>query len=69
MDVTVGSDGQPIMQNDSMIVSTPNFDIMDLASGRKLGPFIEDARSLMGNLKVLQGFRSGENRYDCSNIR
>lgn len=64
LDVTVGSDGQPIMQNDSMIVSTPSFDIMDLASGRKLGPFIEDARSLMGNLKVLLKAFSKRERTD-----
>lgn len=53
MDITIGSDDLDKIQAGSQIASVPTYDLMDLASGRKLGPFMDSLQSVMGNLKVL----------------
>jgi phospholipid/cholesterol/gamma-HCH transport system substrate-binding protein len=53
LDITVGSDEQkPALPND-MLVSAASFDMMELLSGRKLGPFLGTLEGLMVNLSTL----------------
>ena len=53
VDITIGSDDLEKIKAGSEIAAVPTYDLMDLASGRKLGPFMDSLQSVMGNLKVL----------------
>ncbi|MBT4761021.1 MAG: MCE family protein [Bdellovibrionaceae bacterium] len=53
IDITVGSASAKILPKGSNIISKPSFDIMDLVSGRKLGPFMNNLEGVMVNLKTL----------------
>ena len=53
VDITIGSDELEQIKAGSKIAAIPTYDLMDLASGRKLGPFMDSLQSVMGNLKVL----------------
>jgi len=53
LEITVGSTSEPILAGGSEIPVISNFDIMDLFSGRKLGPFMETIEKLSENFRVL----------------
>lgn len=61
VDITIGSEGLERIPTGSLITSVPTYDLMDLASGRKLGPFMNSLQDVMGNLKLLiKAFSSRE---------
>lgn len=53
LDVSVGSETFKVTQKNAFIQSEPSMDVMDLFSGKKLGPFLNTMEGLLGNLKVL----------------
>lgn len=53
VDVTIGTEGLKMISAGSKIASIETYDLMDLVSGRKLGPFMDSLEDVMGNLKVL----------------
>lgn len=53
LEVSIGSDNKRVAKAGSILESQHSFDIMDLFSGRKLGPVIGTIEKLTENLKVL----------------
>jgi phospholipid/cholesterol/gamma-HCH transport system substrate-binding protein len=53
LEVTVGSQGLPIMAAGSTIKAQQSFDMMDLVSGKKLGPILGTLQGLMDNMSRL----------------
>ncbi len=53
LDITVGSDTEKEMAPGATLTSAATFDMMDLVSGRKLGPFLGSLEGLMSNLSTL----------------
>lgn len=53
IDITVGSEDQKMLEAGSMIPSEASYDLMDLLSGRRLGPFLENLDKIMMNMKIL----------------
>lgn len=53
LDISVGSDTEEEVEPGALLVSAASFDMMDLVSGRKLGPFLGSLEGLMTNLSTL----------------
>lgn len=53
LDITVGSDGAPAVAEHAFLRSQKTADIMDLVSGRTLGPYLETMGHMMENLKFV----------------
>ena len=53
VEISVGSDDSPLVATGAHIASVPGFDLMDLMSGKKLGPFMGNLEGLMTNLSTL----------------
>lgn len=53
LEVTVGSDELPRLAINTQIRSEPTMDLMDLISGKSLGPYVESIGKLTDNLKVV----------------
>ncbi|OFZ18136.1 MAG: hypothetical protein A2Z20_06230 [Bdellovibrionales bacterium RBG_16_40_8] len=53
MEVTVGSHNEPIVRPGDFIESEVAFDMLDIVSGKKLGPFLGTIEGLMKNLSIL----------------
>lgn len=53
LDITVGSESEPQIPAGGTITSVKSIDVMDLVSGRKLGPFLGTVEALSQNLRVL----------------
>ncbi|MCB0414249.1 MAG: MCE family protein [Bdellovibrionales bacterium] len=53
IDVTVGNKTKPVLNPGEQIVALPTYDIMDIMSGRKLGPVVDNLEKIMGNLQIL----------------
>lgn len=53
LDISVGSDTEPILAENATIISEPTMDIMDLVSGKTLGPSLETLGKMMENLKFV----------------
>ncbi|MEK6554873.1 MAG: MlaD family protein, partial [Bdellovibrionota bacterium] len=53
IEISVGSDDEPLADPKEPLVSIASFDMMDLISGRKLGPFLGNLEGLMVNLSTL----------------
>lgn len=53
IEVTVGSEQESVLAEKSEIISVETMDMMDLFSGKKLGPFLGTMEGLMGNLSRL----------------
>jgi phospholipid/cholesterol/gamma-HCH transport system substrate-binding protein len=53
LDITIGSEAENIMPPGSLLQSQAGVDMMDLVSGKKLGPFIGTIEGLVTNLSTL----------------
>lgn len=53
LDVSIGGDGHPRLAEHAHLKSEPTADIMDLVSGRTLGPYIETMGQMGANLKFV----------------
>jgi phospholipid/cholesterol/gamma-HCH transport system substrate-binding protein len=53
IEISVGSDDQPAADPNIHLVSVASFDMMDLVSGRKLGPFLGSLEGVMVNISTL----------------
>lgn len=53
IEITIGSEEAAPAKPHTVLASQPSFDLMDLVSGKKLGPFMGQLEGLMGNLSVL----------------
>ena len=53
LDVTVGSMDLPLIKEGQLIETEASFDIMDLASGRKLGPLMQNMQKVVDSMAVL----------------
>jgi phospholipid/cholesterol/gamma-HCH transport system substrate-binding protein len=53
LDITVGSENEEAMRPNATLASAASFDMMDLVSGRKLGPFLGSLEGLIQNLSTL----------------
>lgn len=53
LDITVGSDEAKKLEPGAMLISAEIFDMMELLSGRKLGPFLGSLEGLMTNMSTL----------------
>lgn len=53
LEISIGSEEQEEIPKGGEIASKASFDIMDIVSGRRLGPFLGTLESLMENLKIL----------------
>ena len=53
LEISVGSESSKVMSADSTLTATKSFDVMDLVSGRKLGPFLGSIEALSQNLRIL----------------
>jgi len=53
MEITVGSQNEPMIADESFIVSEETMDIMDLLGGGKLGPYLKTLDSLLNNLRIV----------------
>jgi phospholipid/cholesterol/gamma-HCH transport system substrate-binding protein len=53
LEISVGTEGSPRLEPGAQIVVKSSFDIMDLVSGKKLGPFIGTLEKLSDNLRIL----------------
>ena len=53
LEISVGSAEKPVLEPGAEIVLKSSFDIMDVFSGKKLGPFLGTIERLSENLKVL----------------
>lgn len=53
MEVTVGSQDLDVLVPDSLIESEVAFDMLDLLSGKRIGPFLGTLEGLMQNLSIL----------------
>lgn len=53
LDVSVGSTQNPILNPQVALQLKPSFDIMELMSGKKMGPFLGTIEQLAVNLKIL----------------
>ncbi len=53
LDVTVGSDSEKMVDEGDRLNSEPTMDLMDLMSGKRLGPLMHDLTQVLKNLKIL----------------
>lgn len=53
LDLSVGSEATPLLAENSVLRAEKTADIMDLVSGRTLGPYIETMGQMMENLKFV----------------
>lgn len=53
IDVSIGSEGEKMLPANSHLGSIDSFDMMDLVSGKKLGPFLGTLQGLMKNMSTL----------------
>lgn len=53
VEVSVGSQESPMIITGQKLKATPGFDLMELVSGKTLGPFMGDLQGLMKNLSTL----------------
>ena len=53
IEISVGSEESPFADPKQPLISVTSFDMMDLISGRKLGPFLGSLEGLMTNLSTL----------------
>jgi len=53
LEISVGSEDHERMEKGAMIPTRSSFDIMDLVSGKKLGPFLGTLDKLSENLRIL----------------
>ena len=53
IEVTVGSEGAEMLSANSFIDAQTSFDMMDLLSGKRLGPFLGTIEGLLNNMSVL----------------
>lgn len=53
LEISGGSVDSEIVKNNTLLLSEKSFDVMDLMSGKKLGPFIDNLQGLMGNIAIL----------------
>ncbi|MCB0351208.1 MAG: MCE family protein, partial [Bdellovibrionales bacterium] len=53
IELTVGSNEEEVVQNGAMLESEMSFDMLELVSGKKLGPFLGTVEGLMQNVSVL----------------
>lgn len=61
IDVGVGSQDEDMVEPGGELMAEHTMDVMDLLSGRKLGPFLGSIENVTGNLKVLaQAFSAPE---------
>lgn len=52
-EITVGAEESEMLSPGSVIQARAGFDLMDLFSGKKLGPFLGTLEALVGNLQIL----------------
>ncbi|MCB9026405.1 MAG: MCE family protein [Bdellovibrionaceae bacterium] len=52
-EVTVGSESSKMLEPGTVITAKEGFDLMDVFSGRKLGPFLGTIEALVSNLQIL----------------
>ena len=52
-EITVGSEDSTVVSPGELITAREAFDLMDLFSGRKLGPFLGTLEALVSNLQIL----------------
>lgn len=53
LDISVGSESAPLLSENDTVKSEPTVDIMDLVSGKTLGPSLETMGKMMENLKFV----------------
>ncbi len=53
IEISVGSKDAPQILAGGTLISAASFDMMDLVSGRKLGPFLGSLEGILGNLSTL----------------
>ncbi len=65
LDITVGTSDFKMVTAGAIIKAKPSFDVMDLVSGRKLGPLINNLEGVMDNLKTLAQAFTGKKRTEA----
>jgi phospholipid/cholesterol/gamma-HCH transport system substrate-binding protein len=53
IDITMGSADSPKLKNGAFVQSEPSVDLMDLVSGRSIGPFMDTIQNLSKNIMTL----------------